>query len=229
MIPLARSPRLCRLMLQTAGLLVPARDRAEWLAEWEAELWHICRARNAASPGSENAEAEDKRQLQPAAFCVGAFQDAAWLRRNHSRPIQLPKMRRGSPVNCLLTLGGWTAASLFVALSLSSARKTFLPPPYPDADKLVLISPAVASMSPIPAIRVADYRSWLTNTRGLFTELAFYQSTSKRVRIAPHRSADLSIVRASANIFDLLKIPAFGLMQQSDSESRLPGLVLSLE
>jgi hypothetical protein len=227
MTPSVRSPRLCRLMLRTAGLLVPGGDRAEWLAEWEAELWHICRSLRTGSLERDCSEAEDKHQLEPTTFCLGAFQDALWLRRNQSRPMRLPQLRRGSPMSCLLFLGGWTTACLLLALSLPTARKSFLPSPYPDANELVLISPSSAAMSPIPTIRVGDYRSWLTNTHGLFTDIAFYQPTSKRVHISQHRAADFSIIRASANIFDLLKIPAFALKPRNGAESQLPGLILS--
>ena len=132
-------------------------------------------------------------------------------------------VRRGSPSMCLLSLAGWAAASLMLAFCLPSARKAILPAPYADANNLVMISPSGASMSPLPSIRLADYRSWLTNTRSLFTELAYYQPMVKRVHIAAHRTAQLSIIRASASLFDLLKIPSFGVESTARHSSKRRG------
>ncbi len=127
---------------------------------------------------------------------------------------------------CLLSLAGWTAASLMLALCLPTARKAMIPPPYPDADNLILISPDGTSMSPLPSIRLADYRSWQTSTRPLFTELAYYQPLMKHVHIAPHRTAELSVIRASASLFDLLKFPSFALKVQEDPQ-QIQGMLLS--
>ena len=54
-------------ILRSASLLVPGPHRAEWFAEWTAELWHVNRGATA--------------------FCLGAFRDAFWLRRNTPTPI----------------------------------------------------------------------------------------------------------------------------------------------
>ncbi len=216
---LLQSPSICRLLLRTAGLLVPRQNRADWIAEWEAELWHVSRSR-----GSEPREGDSRPE--PAKFCLGAFQDAWWLRLNNPRPSPPRVVRRGSPSMCLLSLAGWAAVSAMLAFCLPSARKAILPAPYADASNLVMISPSGASMSPLPSIRLADYRSWLTNTRSLFTELAYYQPTVKRVHIAPHRTAQLSIIRASASLFDLLKIPSSALKAGQDTE-QAPELILS--
>ena len=48
----------------------------------------------------------------------------------------------------------------------------------------------------------------------------------KRVHIAPHRTAQLSIIRASASLFDLLKIPSSALKARQDTQ-QVPGLILS--
>ena len=42
----------------TASRLVPKEQRAEWLAEWRGELWHV--------------------KTDAAIFCLGSFRDAAW-------------------------------------------------------------------------------------------------------------------------------------------------------
>jgi hypothetical protein len=209
---------VCRLLLRSASVLVPSRGRADWRAEWEAELWQVLR--------SHRQDRDPAVHSTPTAFCLGAFQDAWWFRQNNAQPISRSLPRHGSPAMCLLCLAGWAAACLMLALCLSTARQAILPPPYPDADKLVLISPGGSSISPLPSIRLADYRSWQTSTRLLFTALAFYQPLMKSVHIAPHRTAELSIIRASANLFDLLNMSAFKLRVEQDRQ-HLQGLVLS--
>ncbi len=59
-----------------------------------------------------------------------------------------------------------------------------------------------------PTIPLQDYQSWKTSTRHLFTGIAFYQPIRKRVHIAMHRGTELSIGRASDNLFQLLNLPA---------------------
>ncbi len=224
--PIYSAP-LCRLLLRIASVLVPSKRRTDWLAEWRAELWEVLRARE---PGRRQATEQTAAHCGPIAFCLGAFQDAWWLRQNNpGPPLHIPTRslpRHGSPAMCLLSLAGWAAAALTLALYLPAARKAMLPVPYPDADNLVLIAPSGSSMSPLPSIRLSDYRSWQTNTRNLFTELAYYQPLVKRVHIAPHRTAELSVVRGSATLFDLLKFPSITLKAQHDSQP-MQSLILS--
>jgi hypothetical protein len=51
-------------ILRTAALLVPKHLRSEWLVEWRSEWWYVSR----------------QGRLGGAVFCLGAFQDALWLR-----------------------------------------------------------------------------------------------------------------------------------------------------
>jgi hypothetical protein len=76
-----------RLILRLAAMIVPGTRRADWLAEWEGELFH-----SAAEPGVDRAHLT--------AFCWGAFRDAFWLWRHHPHRLQI----RNSPVGCLLLL-----------------------------------------------------------------------------------------------------------------------------
>ncbi len=94
-------------ILHCAALLVPEQQRAEWIAEWRAEVWG----------------AEDLR----IATCLGGFKDAFWLRRHgplprsygvlhleapapppeHVREHGAPML--ASPIRCLLFLALLTA------------------------------------------------------------------------------------------------------------------------
>ena len=80
--------RIHLAILRSASWLVPGEQRAEWLAEWSAELWYV-------RQGGER---------QTAGFCLGSFCDAFWLRRN-SPPDAQPRLRLESPARCLGVLG----------------------------------------------------------------------------------------------------------------------------
>lgn len=94
-----KSELLQSTILRTASLLAPREERAEWLAGWRSELWYIPR-RGATL------------------FCLGAFQDALWLRRNNLNPVHRPGINLESPLSCLAFLAILAAASLFLAIRL---------------------------------------------------------------------------------------------------------------
>ena len=96
---------------------------------------------------------------------------------------------------------------MMLALYLPSARKAILPSPYQDAHQLVMISHGANLWAPFPTIRFDEYQSWTQTTHRLFTGIAFYQPILKQVHLARHQSAELSIGRASDNLFESLQIP----------------------
>ena len=196
---LLHSLPVSRFIIRCAALLAPARERAEWLAEWQAELWHVCHSYHARSCFHGNAEVTD--------FCLGAFQDAFWLRWNNPRSIPRRVFRTGSPSRCAFSLAVWTAASLLICFCLPGARRAIRPSPYRHADDLVMISSGGYSGAQSPTIRLRDYQSWRTSAQHLFTGVAFYQPIQKRVHITRHQFAELSIGRASDNLFQLLNLP----------------------
>src|SRR5580692_2381197 len=71
-------------ILRSAAMLVPRDQRVEWFAEWSAELCYVT-----------------DRQIP---FCLGAFQDAFWLRRNKPAPHPCDAYALESPSRCLLFL-----------------------------------------------------------------------------------------------------------------------------
>jgi hypothetical protein len=83
-------------ILQSACLLVPRGQRAEWFAEWKAELEYV----------RQNAEAA------ATSFCLGAFRDAFWLRRN-SLPSARPAAVLASPYHCIAFLAVLAGAAVF--------------------------------------------------------------------------------------------------------------------
>jgi len=89
-------------ILRNAALFVPAPERAEWFAEWRAELYYV--------------------EHGATSFCLGSFRDALWLRRNSPNPR--PAFRLESPFRCVLFLV--SLAILILALALPS-WKLWLP------------------------------------------------------------------------------------------------------
>lgn len=88
-------------ILRSAAVLVPREQRVEWLAEWRGELWHV-------------------RQECGTAFCLGAYKDAFWLRRN--RPCGEEHSRLESPAHCLMLLTALAALSWLAALLVPDIR-----------------------------------------------------------------------------------------------------------
>jgi len=89
------------MILRAASLLAPGDQRTEWLQGWRSELWYIPR------PGATR-------------FCLGAFRDALWLRRNNLSPVKRTGIHLKSPLSCLAFLGLLATFSLLVALRLPS-------------------------------------------------------------------------------------------------------------
>jgi hypothetical protein len=190
---LLRSLPACFFLLRCAASLVPGRERAEWLAEWRAEVWHVWDSYG--------------RSSQVTDLCLGAFQDAFWLRWHSPRSISRRILRTGSASRCSAWLTGWTAISFAICLSLPGARKAMSPSPYLNTDGLVMISSGGYSGTQVPTIPLEDYQSWKTSTGHLFSGIAFYQPIRKRVHFPMHRGTELSIGRASDNLFKLLNLP----------------------
>jgi hypothetical protein len=122
--------RLEFALLRMAAWLAPSPLRGDWLAEWRAEL---CYGWQNGSPPPRQAAI---------VFCLGAFRDAAWLRRNTPAPARsLVKLE--SPVQCL----GWLLL-LAVASVVFGAWHGVLPRLAPDGSRLVMVSLAEQPAKP---------------------------------------------------------------------------------
>jgi len=92
------------LILRATSLLAPSDQRAEWVREWQSELWYIPR-RGATL------------------FCLGAFRDALWLRRNNPSGEKRSGIHVESPLSCLALLAALAAVCIFIAVCLSGPLK----------------------------------------------------------------------------------------------------------
>jgi hypothetical protein len=104
------SQRPQHAILRVASLLAPRDQRAEWVQEWRSELWYIPRH------GATR-------------FCLGAFRDAFWLRRNNPDEVTRTGIHLESPVSCVAFLATLAAVSIFITITV---RVPDLPPgPFP--------------------------------------------------------------------------------------------------
>ncbi|HEY1809839.1 MAG TPA: hypothetical protein VGG42_14840 [Acidobacteriaceae bacterium] len=203
-----------RWVVRFAALLVPGAQRADWTAEWLAELWHVGQVSDTEPPVSAT----------PLTFATGALNDAAQLRAHGFRTHLLPRLRSllqsGSPARCLLLLAAGTLAALLLCLALPGARRVILPAPYQHTASLVLVTSSGSSDPSTPSIHVSDYREWATNTASLFSELAFYRVADKTLHLADRSERRLVVAQASPNLLHLLGIG-------SASDTAAPALFLT--
>ena len=135
-------------VLRTASLLIPRSQRAEWWREWSSELWHVRQARTPHRAISWPAEREI------AEFCLGAFQDARYLRAQSfniqplstpSAPKRLPRATTmGSATQCTLLLAALIVISFGIALMLPGVRAEIRESRFHLSPDLVLIQSARA-------------------------------------------------------------------------------------
>lgn len=207
-----------RALLRIASYMVPGTSRTDWLAEWRSELWHVRR---------------DPHGMNVAAFCLGAFRDAFWLRRNgpnHSSEdilrLNVPATPEGiksfpdegepalsSPVRCLSFLAALGALCVVAAFLLPAARMVIRCSLY--SSDLVMLSPVDRGdpsiqngfFDPYPTVSVKQFESLKAHSASQFTGLAFYVPAPLRVE-TPTGKHTLMVARTTADIFRLLNVPA---------------------
>lgn len=209
-------------VLRLAAFLIPLRQRAEWLKEWQAELWHVRQ-----TCGAEEGTCWRMEQ-EVAAFCMGAFQDAFYLRK-HVRVDVAPRQHQGSAEQYLLYLAGLATIAYCFFLFLPSVRTVMRPSPYRDAQRLMLITRSGFSGTSSPTIRIDQFRAWQNQKQYLFNGFAFYRPVVKAVALAPHRFVDLSIAQSSRNLFEMLGLPVRSLRNSRASDNKMPRLIVTTE
>jgi hypothetical protein len=182
------------LIVRAAGQLVPGGEKAGWMAEWRAELWHLVHGEDSEAGGSGTA----------IACSLGAIPDAIWLRWDATRTGAAIRLRRGSAARCTLILGLMLAGGLLACELLPGSRSIFSPFPWRAADDLVTISSRGFSGTKQASIPLADYRAWTTDTANLYTGVAFYRPMEARVYVKHHRSVMLPVAICSDNLLAVL-------------------------
>ncbi|GGG74693.1 hypothetical protein [Edaphobacter dinghuensis] len=208
--------------LIAASSLVPRYQRAEWLKEWRAELWHVRQACGAEEQILWQAEHE------VADFCFGAFQDALCLRKDLRNALP-PKQHLSSADRCLLFLASIALATWCLFMALPNARIASQPSPYRDPHHLMLITRAGLSGTSHPTIRAEQFRAWRVKKQQLFSDFAFYHPTVSPVALSPQHSIKLSVAQSSRNLFELLGLPVQLLNPDHILHNDLPRLVVTQE
>jgi hypothetical protein len=128
-------------ILRCASILVPGDDRPEWLAEWQAELWYL--------------------RGRAMRFCLGAFRDAIWLRRNAPHPETGHLFYPKSAFRCILWLAALAAVSVFVALrrrgAISLAASGSPVREYPALSALAIVLLAVLILQVSTPLALGEY------------------------------------------------------------------------
>ena len=183
---IASSGSTCRAILNTAALFVPRSEREEWLSEWTSELWYLSHGRNP--------EPSYSAHVSPARFCLGAFRDAMWLRRNH--PSTTPGDWLRSPISCTLILAA--LAVLTIALFGSVSKLPYTGRPFLLGQLLTLGTSLLLVRISAPS-PVADYvmpPPSLIRTAGLHWWLFFFAKSVLVLVIVFCGTVDLGIIIA---------------------------------
>jgi hypothetical protein len=213
---------LCLGFLRFASLLVPGPQRADWWMEWRSELWHV---RQASTPEHGVSWAAER---EVGAFCLGAFQDALYLRgQSGQRPIA-HAAAMGSATRCILVLVVLIAVSFGVALLLPGVSAILHTVHYRDARNLMLIQDARYSGDDVPTISVSQYQTWKRRRQDIFDGFAFYQMTQKPISNTSRAQA-MEIAVTSSNLFEMLGLPVRFASASEEVHDGLPKLILSDE
>ena len=212
---------LDRNLLRFASLLLPQRHRAEWLMEWESELWHA--RRSSVGTGADSWPAQ--REL--ALFCLGAFQDALCLRRlawqNQSRSAPF----RGSAAACHAALAGILFASYFFALVLPGVRAEHFFAGSQVRPGTIMIQDEASADYATPTMAMEQVRIWQRSRQHYFDGFAFYRVTREPVQLASRNTATWQVAQASANLFTLVGWSMRSTTRNDEHPGDLPRLILS--
>jgi hypothetical protein len=194
--PLESAIRRAHLgLLWGASLLVPGWRRSQWLHEWRTELWYVLRE------CSRKASARPRSIREATAFCLGAYQDAIWLRRQ-SWQKQWPLSRvAGSAHVCLLLLIG---ALLFTwGIAHTSSRVV-------AGMSRIHVYPRRVSDTGTPCDCPSDLtvgRASFEATRLLFDGFSHYQIMQATVWSEKMPRSKWRVAQARSDFFDVLHLP----------------------
>jgi hypothetical protein len=208
-------------LLGCAALLVPSEPRGEWCREWQAELWQVCQERTPAGGFSWHGEREVVE------FCLGAFQDAFFLRKRGWQDRSPFTEMRGSAAQCILILAAVSCACYAVALLSPRVRIERSLSEYQVYPGLVLIQDTDFNGHSLPAITPAQYRVWTASRQKYFDRLAFYRVALEPVSVTPHASKTWEVARASSNLFAMLNVPVQFAAPVGRADRDLTSVILS--
>jgi len=162
--------RISLALLRAFAHLVPQRQRAEWLQEWDRSF-HARRMRLASRYAlTRQQEVDMFRRV------LGSFQDAAWLRRQFTRDADLvhdvrygARLLRRSPgftflATTVLALGIGATTAIFSVVDALLVRQL----PYRDADRIVLLFEApTTNRATLDSVAPANVVDWQERARSV--------------------------------------------------------------
>lgn len=208
-------------LLCCASFLVPLRQRAEWRMEWDAELWHARRSKRA--PGAVSWQTE----REVAGFCLGAFRDAACIRRLwwQNRPKSAPL--HSSPSQYLLFLAGLVFVTYLVSILMPGVRAER---DFAGAEAragTILIQDAEADSDSVPTMAVDQMRAWQRSRQRYADGFAFYRVARESVELGPHAGGTWQVAQASSNLFAVAGWALHDMAPGENPQGGMPRLVLS--
>jgi hypothetical protein len=215
--------------IRALALLLPRRERAEWVKEWTSELWYVYRSSIQASCREWlDSPSELWRGHQAvAAFCLGAFQDAQSLKHNHSTPVRSSVPQARSATHCLSALALIASLSAVGTFFIPGIRTALESSPYKDTGSLVMVAKARQSVTGQPSISIEEYRSWIARSQHLFSEIAVYKPMNQSIHLGSTHVPMLSVAFTSPNLFSALGISIPPAPSASQETGGMPSLLLA--
>jgi putative ABC transport system permease protein len=174
--------RACLAVVRACAVVVPRASRADWRAEWENEVryrWDLLDRRD---------RLDWRTRMDLFRRALGAFPDAAWLRRQFTADADVVHdLRHG--VRMLAKAPSFTIAAVFIlalgiggTVSIVALLDTlFLKPlPYQDADRIVTLWQQKASQATEREdVAPANFLDWRERTRSFssFAAMVPYSRT----------------------------------------------------
>ena len=156
--------RLHRWILAAASRMVPKPLRAEWRAEWDAELHH----HESSLRTWRRLDRQGRRDLVRRS--AGALWDALWLQSSHWHSLRLFGRHWRLALTAVMSLGAGNAATV---IGLATANALLLRPPgVADPRSLLTVSVRTPS-APYGPASFDEYTYYRTNTQAFSDVAAF--------------------------------------------------------
>ena len=139
----------CGMLLRATSLIVPRRERLDWLAEWRGELHHVL-----------GCDVTDRDCI---AFSLGAVPDAFWSGRHSLRRGWLPQLE--SSAACLAFLAMLAVAGVSLAMYLPQVRQKIFSAAYDGPPEINFLLALLVTCLMLPAVLPIFLRAGLSTER----------------------------------------------------------------
>lgn len=211
--------RRSALVLRAASILVPREKRAEWFREWYAEIWHRIHFLHESNRLSQSA------QMALARDCWGSFADAAWLRFDRAKVMQVVREVPCTARFCLWSIGLTLLAVLIGSGFAPTIRTALAPMPFNQPQNLADLSfSGMGIYYPMDnifnVVPVWEEKSQTTES------MAAYSWTPSRLG-TPGGPKKIVSARVSSGFFDVLGVKArMGRLFRTGDERDCPTCVV---